>query len=141
MYTKGIYIDGVYYDIPLVSIKRTGNPLFKYFERAENGVANGELIGVYINYNCNFGVISDIATHEALWDKLNEPVIFHDIAIPSNANEGFDTFRAYITSVSDNMRKIHSDRVEYDELVCEFIAKAPEFVPLPPEEEEEEIPG
>lgn len=127
MYTKGIYIDGVYFDVPLVSIKRTGNPLFKWFERNEAGEANGELVGVYINYNCNFGVIDDTQTYEALWAKLNEPVIFHNIQMPSN--NGFYAFSAYITSVSDNIRKIHSNNVEYDELTCEFIAQRPARVP------------
>ena len=45
-YTQGIKIDGISYDVPLVSIKRTAEFLDKYAERTEDGDLKRELIGV-----------------------------------------------------------------------------------------------
>ena len=46
-YTQGIEIDGVYFDVPFLSIKRTADFLDKYAERTEDGDLKRELIGVY----------------------------------------------------------------------------------------------
>ena len=37
-FTQGIKIDGEFFDVPLVSIKRTGDFLDKYANRTEDGV-------------------------------------------------------------------------------------------------------
>ena len=79
-YTQGIYIDGTYFDVTLVSVKREAKFLDKYAEREEEtGDLLRELIGVYINYTMNFGTIDDDDTYEKLWDILTQPVAFHDV--------------------------------------------------------------
>ena len=51
LYTQGIYIDGMYFDVPLVSVKREANFLDKVAGRTEDdGDLYRELIGVYLNY-------------------------------------------------------------------------------------------
>ena len=49
-FEKGIKVDGIYYDIPMVSLKRNADFLDKYAERSEEGDLLRELIGVYYNY-------------------------------------------------------------------------------------------
>lgn len=123
-YTQGIYIDGQYFDIPLVSVKREAKVLDKYAEREEEtGDLLRELIGVYINYTMNFGTIDNDDVYEALWDKLTEPVAFHDVTLPSTKRPY--TFRCYVSSVSDEMEKIMDDTVKFKGLTCKYIAKAP----------------
>ena len=79
-YTQGIYIDGTYFNVPLVSVKREAKVLDKYAEREEeSGDLMREIIGVYINYTMNFGTIDDDDLYETLWDKLTEPVDFHEV--------------------------------------------------------------
>ena len=127
-YTQGIYIDGTYFDVPLVSVKREAKFLDKYAEREEEtGDLLRELIGVYINYTMNFGTIDDDDTYEKLWDILTQPVAFHDVTLPSTKRHY--TFRCYISSVSDEMEKILDDTVKFKGLTCKYIAKAPARTP------------
>lgn len=122
-YTQGIRIDGSFYDVPLVSIKRTADFLDKYAERTEDGDFKRELIGVYFNYQMSFGTIDDDSLYEALWDKLTEPVEFHDFTLPTV--KGSYSFRGYISGVSDEAEKIYSDTTKFKGLQCKFIAKKP----------------
>lgn len=122
-YKQGIYIDGIYFDIPLISVKRNFEFLDKYAERNESGDLIRELIGVFCNYTMNFGIIDDDDLYEALVNKLSEPVEFHDFVIPSTKNQY--VFRGYISFLSDEMEKIESDTVKFKGLTCKYIAKAP----------------
>lgn len=124
LYTQGIYIDGMYFDVPLVSVKREAKVLDKYAEREEDtGDLLRELIGVYLNYTMNFGTIDDDDLYERLFDKLTEPVAFHDVTLPSTKKSY--TFKCYVSSVSDEMEKIMDDTVKFKGLTCKYIAKAP----------------
>lgn len=124
LYTQGIYIDGMYFDVPLVSVKREAKVLDKYAEREEDtGDLLRELIGVYLNYTMNFGTIDDDDLYESLFDKLTEPVAFHDVTLPSTKKSY--TFKCYVSSVSDEMEKILDDTVKFKGLTCKYIAKAP----------------
>lgn len=124
LYTQGIYIDGMYFDVPLVSVKREAKVLDKYAEREEDtGNLLRELIGVYLNYTMNFGTIDDDDLYERLFDKLTEPVAFHDVTLPSTKKSY--SFRCYVSSVSDEMEKILDDTVKFKGLTCKYIAKAP----------------
>lgn len=123
-YTQGIYIDGAYFDVPLVSVKRNANFLDKYAEREEEtGDLLRELIGVYLNYTLSFGTIDDDNLYERLFNKLTEPVEFHDFTLPST--KGSYSFRGYISSVSDEMEKIMDDTVKFKGLTCKYTVKAP----------------
>ncbi len=124
LYTQGIYIDGMYFDVPLVSVKREAKVLDKFAEREEeSGDMLRELLGVYLNYTMNFGTIDDDDLYERLFDKLTEPVAFHDVTLPSTKKSY--TFKCYVSSVSDEMEKIMDDTVKFKGLTCKYIAKAP----------------
>ncbi|MGN0384605.1 MAG: hypothetical protein ACI4EX_01850 [Lachnospiraceae bacterium] len=122
-YTQGIKIDGIYYDVPLISIKRTADFLDKYAERTEDGDLKRELIGVYFNYQMSFGTIDNETLYENLWDKLTEPVEFHDFSLPTV--NGTYSFRGYVSGVSDEVEKLLSDTAKMKGLQCKFIAKKP----------------
>lgn len=124
LYTQGIYIDGMYFDVPLVSVKREAKVLDKFAEREEeSGDMLRELLGIYLNYTMNFGTIDDDDLYERLFDKLTEPVAFHDVTLPSTKKSY--TFKCYVSSVSDEMEKIMDDTVKFKGLTCKYIAKAP----------------
>lgn len=126
-YTQGISIDGQRFDVPFISIKRNADFLDKYAERTEDGDLQRELIGVYINYTMSFGTINDDATYKALWDKVTEPVEFHDFTLPTTG--GAYSFRGYVSGVSDEMEQILSDTVKFTGLQCKFTAKKPARIP------------
>lgn len=111
------------FDIPLVSIKRTADVLDKYAKRTEDGDLKREIIGVYYNYQMSVGIVDDASVYNALWDKLTEPTEFHTIEIPDA--DGTYTFTGYISSVSDEYRKITEDGASFQGLTCKFTSKKP----------------
>lgn len=122
-YTQGITIDDQVFDIPMLSIKRTASFLDKYAERTEDGDLKRELVGVYFNYQMSFGFIDDDATYMRLFDKLTEPVEFHDFSCPTTT--GTFSFRGYVSSVSDEVEKMFSDSSKFTGLQCKFVSKVP----------------
>lgn len=122
-YTQGIQIDNLYFDVPLVSIKRSAEFLDKYAERSLDGDLKRGIIGVYFNYQMSFGIIDNPTLYESLWNKLTEPVEFHDFAVPTVT--GTYRFRGYVSSVSDEISKIFSNSAEFQGLQCKFTAKQP----------------
>lgn len=128
-FDKGIIIDGIHFDVPLVSLKRTADFLNKYAERTEDGEFHRELIGVYYNYTLTVGSSTDFGEtdYDAFWSKITEPVEFHDISLPTKG--GYYTFRCYISGVADEYSKILDNEAEFTGFTCKFIAKSPAKVP------------
>lgn len=122
-FNQGIYIDGILFDIPFISGKRNADFLDKYFQRSEDGDAKRELIGVYYNYTWKFGMDIGEEVYKKLWDKLTEPVEFHDFVVPDL--EGNYSFRGYVSSVSDEMIKVLKNGVKFGGLSCKMISKKP----------------
>ena len=125
--TQGIKIDGIDYNIPLASVKRTADFLDKFAERTEDGDLKREILGVYFNYQLSIGTINDEEEYEKVYDKLTEPVEYHDFELPTT--RGTYQFRGYISSVSDEIEKIFSDTARFKGLSCKFTAKKPARTP------------
>jgi len=62
-----------------------------------------------------------------LWNKLTEPVEFHDFVVPDL--NGKYAFRGYVSNVSDEMLKVLSDGVKFGSLSCKMISKKPSKTP------------
>ena len=118
-----ITIDGVSFDIPVIGIVRRAEFLDKYAERTEDGVLHRELIGVYFNYQLQFGSITDTAEYAALWTKLTEPEEFHEVTVPDE--DGDYTFTAYFSNVGDTLRKSKDAVNFWKSLTVNFIAMEP----------------
>lgn len=130
-----IVIDNTSYDIPVVSVKRRADFLDKYAERTEDGILHRELIGVYFNYEINFGISANTTNYQALWDKLTEPEEFHDITI-IDTDGGEFAFSAYFSNVSDEYHRVIPNpafgspgeeeyKSYFKNLTVNFISKAP----------------
>lgn len=124
-FERGISIDGTYFDVPMVSLKRMADFLDKYAERTEDGILNRELIGVYYNYTLTVGSSSAFGDtdYDAFWNKMTEPVPFHNVSIPT-ANGSYD-FVAYVSAVSDEYEKILEGRTLFKSFTCKFTAREP----------------
>lgn len=122
-----ITIDGITYDIPVISIDRTADFLSKYAERTEDGLLHTELIGVYFNYKLKFGSTLDTVEYARLWLKLTEAVEFHTVTVPDES--GDYTFTAYFASVGDSLRKTKSAANFWKSLTVNFISQAPANIP------------
>ena len=119
-----LYIDGIGYKIDVLSVKRTADFLDKYAERTENGDLERELIGVYFNYKLQLGPGVDRAEYARLWDKLTEPVEFHEVTVPDE--DGDYTFTAYFSNVADELLRKVAERNYWKNLTVNFIAKKPD---------------
>lgn len=126
--TQGLIIDDTYYWCPIATLKRKFDFLDKYANRTEDGDLKRELIGVYQNYELTFGDFPDTGDgrqkYNKLVDKLSEAEEFHSITVPDAT--GTYTFKAYISSVSDEYKRIYKDGyATFTGLTCKFTAKAP----------------
>lgn len=119
-----IIIDGNYYDIPVRSLVRRADFLDKFAERTNDGKLHRELIGVYFNYQIQFGNTTDYSEYEALWTKLTEAVEFHEVTVPDESGVEY-TFTAYFSNVGDKMRKEKGVINYWKDLTVNFIAKEP----------------
>lgn len=126
-YTRGLYVDGIYFGIPLISLQRRADFLDKFAERNESGDLLRELIGVYYNYTMSTGTVNDINLYKKFWDKMTEPVEFHDFEIPDS--NGTYKFRGYVSGVSDTVQKIYDNKTVYTGFTCQMIAKEPARIP------------
>jgi hypothetical protein len=124
-----LILDGVTYDIPVVSLKRTGDFLDKYAKRTEDGVLHRKLIGVYYNYSLQFGSSRTVSAsvYQALWNKLTEPVEFHTVVVPDSS--GTYTFTAYFSNVGDELKKQKDERNYWQNLTVDFTAQSPARTP------------
>lgn len=122
-FTQGIKIDNIYFDIPMVSLKRNADVLDKYANRTEDGDLKREIIGVYYNFTLTVGVVENPALYQSLWDKLTEPTEFHTVELPDI--NGVYRFTAYISSVSDEYMKVKSNSASFQGLTAKFTAKSP----------------
>lgn len=118
-----IIIDGITYKVPVISLKRKADFLDKYANRTENGVLQREMIGVYFNYQLQFGFTTDTTEYAALWDKLTEPEEFHQVTVPDES--GNYTFTAYFANVGDEMLRKKGTANYFQNLTVNFTAKSP----------------
>jgi hypothetical protein len=118
-----ITIDGTEYNVPIVSLKRKAEFLDKYAERTVDGKLHRELIGMYVNYNIQFGTGADVAEYAALWEKITEPEEFHDVIIPDG--DGTHSFEGYFSNISDKMFRYKDPQAFYKELTLNIISRDP----------------
>jgi hypothetical protein len=101
--------------------------LDKYAERTEDGSLKRELIGVYFNYQLQFGQSNDNVAYEALWNKLTEPTEFHTVIVPDET--GDFTFTAYFSNIADELRRKQGTSTFWKSLTVNFIAQSPARTP------------
>lgn len=118
-----VIIDGTSYDVPITKLSRTADFLDRYATRTENGDLKRSLIGVYYNYQLEFGRIFDADLYAALWAKLTQPQEFHTVTIYDE--KGTYTFTAYFGSIQDEMVRQEDGVNIFDHLTVHFIAKTP----------------
>lgn len=125
-----LIIDGVKFNIPLVSLKRTAEFLDKYAKRTEDGNLQRKLIGVYFNYSLKLARSTTVGKveYQKLWDKLTEPVEFHTVTVPDES--GNYTFTAYFAGVGDELLTQRAGENYWRNLTVNFTAKAPARKPV-----------
>lgn len=123
-FDNGLYIDGTYYRVPILSCKRSADFMWKYADRTEDGEHAGELLGIYFNYTLSFGQIVDVNDYNRLFAKLVEKREYHEVKMPSVDGSMF-TYGAYFSKVSDEVKKSIKGKNIFMGLKVEFISKRP----------------
>lgn len=124
-FDRGIYIDGVYYDVPIVSVKRTANKIWKYADRTEEGIHVGEILGIYYNFTIKIGDIHDTDEYDRFFSDITSSRAYRTVKMPS-AEGGRDfTFTCYLDKVSDEIAKSKKGKNIKKGLSFQMIAKEP----------------
>lgn len=127
-YTQGLIIDGITYNIPLISIKRTLDFLEKYAERSEDGDIQIETIGLYKNYTISIGLIEDTELYDQLIGHITDcENRFHHVTLP-DASIQFD-FYGYFSSIKDEVEKVLENGAQYKGLSWKMTSKKPYKTP------------
>ncbi len=127
-YTQGLIIDGITYNIPLISIKRNLDFLEKYAERSEDGDIKIETIGLYKNYTTSIGLIEDAELYDQLIEHITDcENRFHHVTLP-DASKQFD-FYGYFSSIKDEVEKVLETGAQYKGLSWKMTSKKPDKTP------------
>lgn len=99
-----IIIDSTTYNVPIKTLKRKAELLFKYAERTEDGNLHGEVIGTFYNYDLQAGMSrNNVSDYASLWVKITDPAFEHTITLPDES--GTLTFNCYFANISDDVDK------------------------------------
>lgn len=123
-------IDSVVYDVPILVLGRTGEILFKYAERTENGYLRAEAIGTYYNFTIKCGQsLNNEADYNALWLKITDPDHEHTIIMPDGTSSTKE-IGVYFSNFSDDVKKwkIGTQNL-YREMSFSIISLAPARTP------------
>lgn len=127
-YTQGLIIDGITYNIPLISIKRNLDFLEKYAERSEDGDIKIETIGLYKNYTISIGLIEDAELYDQLIEHITDcENRFHHVTLP-DASKQFDYY-GYFSSIKDEVEKVLETGAQYKGLSWKMTSKKPYKTP------------
>lgn len=123
-----ISIDGTEYKVPIISLDRKADKLYKYANRTANGNLRAELIGVYKNYSIVFGRNADSIEYANLYDVLTDTTVFHEVTLPDEKGLPItDTF--YFANVKDKFVRVKDSYAYVKGLSVDVIAKDPARTP------------
>lgn len=118
-----ITIDDTDYDVPITAISGQADMLDKYAERTPDGVLHRELIGVYDNYEIQFGPsISNPQAYSDLWFKLTEPTPWHTVKFPTIF--GDREIVGYFANTSHKVIKIKNGVTYWKNLSTSFVSRS-----------------
>lgn len=119
-----IKIDGISFDLNILSLQEEDTFVDKYAERTESFDLEREIMGLFINYRAKLGNIQDKVQAQRFINKIREVVPYHEVEMPFD-----DTtlkFKAYITGITRNLLSTVGGN-RWGGYEVRFIAKAPQF--------------
>lgn len=123
-FDEGIYIDSVKYEVPVLAVDVKPSTLWKYAERTEDGIHNGEILGVYMNYTISCGSIVSQLIYKELLDKITEPVEYHIVKLPNQYGE-MEDMEVYFSVDSYAVRESIAGVTSFKGLKFECISRKP----------------
>jgi len=120
-----LQIDGITYEINIINFVETSEFADKYAERTEDWDLKRELAGIFFNYELTLGENQDKNILQSVYDKIHEFTEYHTVTLPHNNST--QTFTAYITGTSRNLKKRINGINTWSGIVIKFIAKRPQI--------------
>jgi hypothetical protein len=119
-----ISIDGITYDIDIISVVMSADALDKFAERDNSGTLHRELIGTFLNYNITFASgYKNPVVYAQLWRKLTENIEFHTVTLWDEAGEY--TQVGYFAETQHSISKLKDGVPYWKSLSTSFVAKQP----------------
>lgn len=117
-----IIIDGVEYNVPIVSLTAVADMLDKYAERTNDGILHRELIGVYDNYEIEFAPSTrGTSVYADLWWKLTQPVPWHTVVFPTVL--GTRTIEGYFANTKHQVMRQKDGVTYWKGLTTSFVSR------------------
>ena len=92
--------------------------------RVTSGNMVRDVIGTYYNYTMQIDADQASADeYDDLYETLTAPVDYHIIEAPYA--QGFIQFRAYVASVTDELKSVHGDANRWGSMSLKFVAMQP----------------
>jgi len=121
--TTTITIDTVTYAVPLITVDRKIDKLYKFAERTADGVLHSELIGVYYNYTFACGQsANNVSDYNSLITKLATAAESYSVTVLGT------TFNAYFANIQDQLIK-DAGTPYFRSLTFDVIAISPALTP------------
>ena len=120
--SRYLIVDGVEYRVGILKMKRKGDILDKTANRTEDGDLHREVIGTYYNFSLEIRPGNDTELYDRLFWVLTEPVAYHMVQLPGQA----EPIKMYFGSVQDEVKYIDEDETTYyKDLTCNVVCKLP----------------
>jgi len=126
--TDLITIDGSTYDVPIVDLSVSSEPLDKFAKRTVSGKLYREMIGVFDKYEVTFGISNANPTdYAALVSKLREATPYHTVTLPTET--GTVTASYYFGPISHTLYRAKGSNKYYKGLKVSIIPREPTRTP------------
>lgn len=122
-------MDGKEYNVHVMSLTRSFTVKDGLSpSTAQSGAIYRDLVGTYYDYQITVSEKDgDRAALEAFWEDISQPVNSHVCVFPYGQKTL--TQRMYVTKGKQNIRRLYSDRAEWDDITVSFIANEPKVIP------------
>lgn len=93
--------------------------------RTLDGGMDRDIIGTYYNYTMTIDTNAlSHSDYDTLFETLTAPQDYHNVSFPYGRS-GSLSFRAYVSGVTDRMKKDMDGGREWGDLTCKFVAMKP----------------
>ena len=122
----GLSVDNkTYRNVHVASLKRDGEILDgKNAGRVQSGDMTRDVIGTFYNYTMQIEADhASVAEYDELYQTLTAPTDYHNIGVPYGQTTIY--FKAYVSSVSDELKYIHGSEQRWGSMTMKFVALGP----------------
>ena len=126
-----ITIDGTTFNVSIISLEDSMEPLDKYAERNTLGKLKREMIGMFPKQTITFAApknATERAAYQLLWTKLTEASEFHTVVVADRDGDDF-TYTGYFSGLKRVLRKWTATQVYWHSTTVNITAQEARYTP------------